>query len=94
MADIIRLKKGLDIPMFGSLTDNIVLDTGTRHCAVVPDDFPGMVWKLRVAVGDSVQPGDTLLSDKTDPTVCLVSPVAGRVSEVRRLRRCSSRGRG
>lgn len=84
MADIIRLKKGLDIPMFGSLTDNIVFDTGTRQCAVVPDDFPGMVWKLRVAVGDSVLPGDTLLSDKTDPTVCLVSPVAGRVSEVRR----------
>lgn len=51
---------------------------------IVPDDFPGYVWKARVKPGDCVKAGDMLLSDKATGTIALVSPVTGTVEEVRR----------
>jgi len=40
MADIIRIKKGLDIPLKGDVTDASIVELRANRVAVVPDDLP------------------------------------------------------
>lgn len=80
----IRIKKGLDIPLEGAASGTPVELQGATTFAVVPDDFPGYVWKARVKAGDTVKAGEPLLADKETGEVALVSPVAGEVKEIRR----------
>jgi len=84
MAEIIRLKKGLDINMYGKADEHVSRDTKTRMYAVCPDDFPGYKWKLAVLAGDPVAVGTPLLYAKENEQLKLVSPVSGRVADVRR----------
>lgn len=84
MAKHIRIKKGLDIKLSGEATGNPVADTSISLFGIVPDDFPGHVWKARVKPGDKVKAGSTLLSDKAGDKIALVSPVAGTVKAIER----------
>ncbi len=84
MAEIIHLRKGLDIPLKGGIDTDTVTELKAAEVAVVPDDFPSMAWKLTVKPGDSVKRGTALLRDKETGTVAIVSPAAGTVKEVRR----------
>ena len=84
MAEIIRIKKGLDIPLEGAPSSNVTDDDKTTLFGVCPDDFPGPVWKAVVKPGDTVAAGQALLTDKASGKVCLTSPVAGKVEEVNR----------
>lgn len=84
MADIIRIKKGLDIPLDGIADPRITQDTLSKQFAIVPDDFPGIKFRLKVKHGDTVHVGTVLLADKENEMICLVSPVNGVVSEIRR----------
>lgn len=84
MADIIKIKKGLDIPLRGAASQAQTIDTGTNLFGIVPDDFPGHTWKCAVKAGDKVLVGTSLLYSKTDEDIKLVSPVCGIVKEVRR----------
>ena len=52
--------------------------------AIVPDDFPGHVWKCVVKEGDDVAEGSPLLIDKATGKIRLVAPLEGKVSEIRR----------
>lgn len=82
MVQKIKIKKGLDIPLEGKAEGKPIADTDTTLYGIVPDDFPGIAWKARVAPGDSVAAGDTLLSDKASDRISLSSPVAGTVKEI------------
>ena len=82
MADIKRLKKGLDIPLSGALTEKVTVDTTGKMFAIVPDDYPGLKWRLAVAAGDKVEKGSPILTDKAESGITIVSPVAGTVKEV------------
>ncbi|MDE6681232.1 MAG: Na(+)-translocating NADH-quinone reductase subunit A, partial [Muribaculaceae bacterium] len=84
MEDTIKIKKGLDIPMFGAPSSDITTDTSTMLFAICPDDFPGIVWKARVHPGDKVQRGSILFADKDNAGLCLTSPVSGEVTEIAR----------
>lgn len=84
MADIIKIKKGLDIPLGGAADTRHVPDSVTELFGIVPDDYPGHKWKCAVKVGDRVQAGSPLLYSKDCVQVKLVSPVSGVVDEVRR----------
>lgn len=84
MSKTIRIKKGLDIPMEGKATGVAVRDVNTKLYAIVPDDFPGYIWKTTIKAGDTVKAGDALLFAKEDERLCLTSPVSGRVAEVHR----------
>jgi Na+-transporting NADH:ubiquinone oxidoreductase subunit A len=84
MADIIRIKKGLDIPLKGDVTDASIVELRANRVAVVPDDFPGYLWKALVKVGDEVVKGSPLLGDKDTGKINVVSPISGVVEEVRR----------
>lgn len=87
MADIIQIKKGLDIPMYGALTDKVTDDSRCRIFGIVPDDFPGKKWKPAVEVGDKVSVGSPLLLDKPENQIAITSPVCGTVKEIHRGQR-------
>lgn len=84
MAKTVKIKRGLDIPLKGNASSVIREDRSTHLYGIVPDDFPGHTWKVRVKPGDAVRVGDVLLSDKADDAIALTSPVAGVVEEIRR----------
>jgi Na+-transporting NADH:ubiquinone oxidoreductase subunit A len=82
MAEVKKIKKGLDICLYGKASDNVVSDTASELFAVCPDDYPGYVWKLCVQVGDSVLKGGPLMHDKNKQQIFLCSPVSGVVTEI------------
>lgn len=84
MAETIRIKKGLDIPLKGQPSSGVTDDTKTTLFAICPDDFPGHTWKAVVKAGDPITAGQPLLSDKATGLIMLVSPVSGKVEEIHR----------
>lgn len=84
MAEIKRIKRGLDIPLHGGASSRVVTLPALTHFAICPDDFPGHVWKVAVKVGDKVASGDPLFFDKETSAICLTSPVAGTIKEINR----------
>lgn len=84
MSKVIKIKKGLNIPLEGEACASVVSDTTTDLYAIVPDDFPGYTWKAAVKAGDKVKQGSPLLFAKEYPELCLTSPVCGTVVEINR----------
>lgn len=84
MAEIVKIRKGLDIPLQGGVVQRC-MDIDAPGCAgIVPDDFPGKIWKPVVKAGEPVAAGMPLLRDKQSGRICIVSPVNGILREVRR----------
>ncbi len=84
MAELKRIKKGLDIPITGAPSSRVTEDKKTTLFAISPDDYPGPEWKAVVKPGDKVKAGDPLLKDKATGKICLAAPVSGEVVEVNR----------
>lgn len=83
MRRTVSLKKGLNLNLEGGIGSDVRTAAPLPSCvALVPDDFPGFLPKPDVAEGDSVSAGSSLLRDKTDPRIKLVSPVAGKVRAI------------
>ena len=81
----VKLKKGFDIHLLGSISDAGITDTGApKSVAVVPDDFPGVIPRMEKKEGEHVSAGEPLYHDKNHETIKAVSPVSGTVKEVRR----------
>lgn len=84
MAEIIKIKKGLDIPLIGAASQSVTIDKDTDLFGVVPDDFPGHAWRLDVKEGDDVKKGAPLLHSKSCEKIRLVSPVCGKIEHISR----------
>ena len=84
MANVIKLRKGLDVNLKGKASLETVQTKVEGQFALVPDDFCGMKPKVVVKEGDIVKVGDALFVDKNHPEVKFVSPVSGTVSQVER----------
>jgi Na+-transporting NADH:ubiquinone oxidoreductase subunit A len=84
MSNVIKLKKGLDIPIKGEPANNLEHITKPETFAIKPADFQGLVPKLHVKVGDKVKAGTALFVDKYLPQVQYVSPTSGEVVAVNR----------
>lgn len=82
MVDYIKLKQGLDIPIDGVPSAQILKSIVSDTVAVKPTDFKGLIPKLTVKEGDSVKAGSPLFVDKKRPDVKFTSPVSGTVSEI------------
>lgn len=82
MADIIKIKRGLDIPLYGKASEEVSRKLNPERVGIVPEDFPGYTWKLSVQAGDNVTAGTPLLYAKGSEDIKLVSPVNGVVEEV------------
>ncbi|MBR1517448.1 MAG: Na(+)-translocating NADH-quinone reductase subunit A [Bacteroidales bacterium] len=82
MSDVIKIKKGLDLPLTGAAAPTIGDATNIRRYAVKPTDFVGLMPKLLVQEGDLVKTGSPLFCEKKDTRICFTSPVNGKVSAV------------
>lgn len=81
---MIRIKKGLDLPLAGAPEQQIHAGNTVRKVAVLGADFPGMRPTLLVSEGDLVKRGQPLFEDKKNPGVIHTAPAAGRVLAVNR----------
>ena len=80
--DIIKIKKGLDLPIKGVAECHTSDARSVVDYALKPTDYVGLVPRLLVGEGDRVRRGDALLCDKHDERIRLTSPVDGVVKAV------------
>ena len=84
MANVITIKKGLDINLKGKAPE-VMLNSGKSAAyAIVPDYYSGITPKVVVRPGDKVKAGSALMIDKNRPEIKFVSPVSGEVAAVNR----------
>ncbi|BAU75123.1 Na(+)-translocating NADH-quinone reductase subunit A [Metapseudomonas furukawaii] len=81
---MIRIKRGLDLPVAGEPVQRIEAARPVRSVAVIGFDYHGMKPTMDVQVGDRVKLGQPLFSDKRTPGVVFTAPGAGVVSAIHR----------
>jgi Na+-transporting NADH:ubiquinone oxidoreductase subunit A len=84
---MIKIKKGLDLPIMGHPEQTIYDGQKCTKVAVLGGDYVGMKPTIKVKVGDQVKKGDVLFIDKKFPEIHFTSPGAGKVLEVNRGKR-------
>lgn len=81
---MIKIKRGLDLPMTGTPTQRIEAAKPVRSVAVIGFDYNGMKPTMQVQEGDKVKLGQVLFSDKKTPGVLFTAPGAGVVKAINR----------
>ena len=81
---MIKIKRGLDLPITGSPEQRIEDARAVRSVAVVGFDYHGMKPTMEVREGDRVKLGQVLFSDKKTPGVVFTAPAAGVGSAINR----------
>ena len=84
MANLIKLRKGLDINLKGKATTELIKVKEPGFYAICPDDFTGVTPKVVVKEQEYVMAGGPLFIDKNHPELKFVSPVSGVVTSVER----------
>lgn len=81
---MIKIKKGLDLPISGAPQQQISDGPAVTKVAVLGEEYVGMRPTMHVQVGDTVKKGQVLFEDKKNPGVKFTAPAAGQVVEVNR----------
>ncbi len=81
---MIKIRKGLDLPITGNPRQTIEDGPTIRSVAVIGFDYHGMKPTMTVKPGDRVKRGQELFSDKKTSGVIYTSPASGTVSAVHR----------
>lgn len=81
---MIRIKRGLDLPINGA-PEQAIHDAGpVRTVAVLGHDYVGMKPTMEVKEGDKVKLGQTVFTDKKTPGVVYTAPGSGVVKAINR----------
>ncbi len=81
---MIRIAKGLDVPIGGKPAQTMHYGPPVRSVALVGDDYVGMRPTLVVQEGERVKLGQLLYEDKKTPGVRFTSPGCGTVRAIHR----------
>lgn len=81
---MIRIKRGLDIPITGHPEQVITDGPRVRTVGVVGFDYVGMKPTMLVKEGDKVRKGQTLFTDKKLEGVQYTAPAAGTITAINR----------
>lgn len=81
---MIKLKRGMDIPISGQPEQVIDDCASARSVALVGFDYEGMKPTMAVQVGDSVKKGQVLFTDKKNPGISFTAPAAGIIAAINR----------
>jgi len=84
MAQVIKIKKGLNINLKGRPQAIKRQTVSSLDYSLFPDDFQGLTPKVAVKQGDTVQVGTPVMYDKNRPEIKIVSPVSGEVIAINR----------
>ncbi len=81
---MIKIKRGLKLPISGSPEQSIDTARPARGVALLGGDYPGMRPTMLVREGDEVRCGEPLFEDKKNPGVRFTAPASGRVASINR----------
>ena len=81
---MIKIKKGLNIPISGTPEDKITDFKNPRSVALVGSDYHGLKPAMLVKEGEKVKIGQPLFEDKKNPGVIFTSPGGGIVESINR----------
>jgi Na+-transporting NADH:ubiquinone oxidoreductase subunit A len=81
---MIRIRKGLNIPISGVPEQSISFAPVPKTVALVAGDYVGLKPNLLVHEGDAVALGQPVIEDKSRPGVMLTSPGSGTVVAINR----------
>lgn len=81
---MIKIKKGLDLPIKGAPEQTISDGNTATRVAILGEEYVGMRPTMHIQVGDTVKKGQVLFEDKKNPGVKFTAPAAGEVVEVNR----------
>jgi Na+-transporting NADH:ubiquinone oxidoreductase subunit A len=81
---MIRIKRGLDLPIAGTPEQVVADSLRSRSVALLGADYVGMKPTMQVQLGDKVRVGQILFNDKKNPRVCYTAPASGTVSAINR----------
>jgi Na+-transporting NADH:ubiquinone oxidoreductase subunit A len=84
MSSSVIIKRGFDIKLEGASEKILSTETEPQLFAIKPGDFPGLIPKLNVRVGDHVLAGSPIFNDKKNPQILYTSPVSGKVVAINR----------
>jgi Na+-transporting NADH:ubiquinone oxidoreductase subunit A len=84
MANLIKTKRGLNIPINGRAIEMIGTSTLSKEFALIPEYYHGVTPKLLVKEGDVVKAGSPVFYEKQFPGMNFVSPVSGRIKSINR----------
>lgn len=84
MSKDIRIKKGLDLKLKGA-AERVVSDVSRSQIYVLkPSDFHMITPKLVLKEGAEVKAGESIFYSKDHPEIQFVSPVSGKILEIKR----------
>lgn len=81
---MIRIKKGLDLPIGGAPGMQVEEGPAVSRVALVGSDYQDLKPTLLVAEGERVSLGQPLFADKKHPRILYTSPASGRVAAIHR----------
>lgn len=81
---MIKIRRGLDLPITGAPRQSIEEGPNIRSVAVIGYDYHGMKPTMAVQVGDKVKLGQLLFTDKKTEGVRYTSPASGTVAAINR----------
>ena len=84
MANLIKIKRGLDIEISGKAQETIGSAMPSKVIAMIPDHYHGIVPKIVVKPGDKVKAGTPVFHNKANAGMNFVSPVSGEIIAVNR----------
>ena len=81
---MIKITKGLDLPIAGMPLQQISPAPAVKRVALLGEEYVGMRPAMAVKEGDRVKKGQILFEDKKIPGVCFTAPASGIVSAIHR----------
>jgi Na+-transporting NADH:ubiquinone oxidoreductase subunit A len=81
---MVKIKRGMDIPIQGAPQQVIEDAPAARAVALVGFDYVGMKPTMSVREGDRVKLGQVLFTDKKSEGVCYTAPASGVVAAINR----------
>jgi len=81
---MIKIRRGLDLPITGVPRQSIEDGPSIRTVGVVGFDYHGMKPTMAVQVGDKVKKGQLLFTDKKNEGIRYTAPASGTVSAINR----------
>jgi Na+-transporting NADH:ubiquinone oxidoreductase subunit A len=82
MSKVIKIKRGLDIPILGEAEKILQPPLKSSEYAVRPPVFHGLVPKMLIEEGASVKAGTPLFFDKNNEDILYTSPVSGTYTQL------------
>ncbi|HEQ1858956.1 TPA: Na(+)-translocating NADH-quinone reductase subunit A [Providencia alcalifaciens] len=81
---MIKIKKGLNLPIAGEPAQVIEDGPKIQHVALLGEEYVGMRPSMLVKEGERVKKGQVLFEDKKNPGVVFTSPACGKIIAIHR----------